>query len=416
MEYSKIELDKATLHILKTKKFKKVSIDVLLSDTVDEKNLSYRMMLSRAIESKSKKYDTKQKINMKLDMLYGANFGFSSSKIGDVTYIDASVDGVNPKYVGDPNLLNDFFTFLHEMLFNPSLDDKNIKEEKRLLIDDYKFEYENKSVYALIRSNKIAFKNEKARFKYNGEEEIVKKITTKELNDYYKYVLENNKVDIIVLGDVEDDVVDLAKKYFDFGVKKRFNPIDLEDKKITKTEYVKEKTKSNQSQLVIKYRTNTRINDKDDLALVLANTIFGGFSSSLLFANVREKESLCYSVSSTNSRYKGCITVTAGINAINYDKALEVIFKQLDDMKNGNFKDELLEMAKLSLISSIKKGTDSLSSIAKKIYSDELLNDKFDLYDGIDELEKLTKDDVIRVINKLELDLVYFLEGVDNND
>lgn len=355
MEYSKIELDKATLHILKTKKFKKVSIDVLLSDTVDEKNLSYRMMLSRAIESKSKKYDTKQKINMKLDMLYGANFGFSSSKIGDVTYIDASVDGVNPKYVGDPNLLNDFFTFLHEMLFNPSLDDKNIKEEKRLLIDDYKFEYENKSVYALIRSNKIAFKNEKARFKYNGEEEIVKKITTKELNDYYKYVLENNKVDIIVLGDVEDDVVDLAKKYFDFGVKKRFNPIDLEDKKITKTEYVKEKTKSNQSQLVIKYRTNTRINDKDDLALVLANTIFGGFSSSLLFANVREKESLCYSVSSTNSRYKGCITVTAGINAINYDKALEVIFKQLDDMKNGNFKDELLEMAKLSLISSIKK-------------------------------------------------------------
>lgn len=54
MEYSKIELDKATLHILKTKKFKKVSIDVLLSDTVDEKNLSYRMMLSRAIESKSK--------------------------------------------------------------------------------------------------------------------------------------------------------------------------------------------------------------------------------------------------------------------------------------------------------------------------------------------------------------------------
>ena len=416
MEYNKIELKYATLHILKTTKFKKVSIDVLLSDKVDEKNLSYRMLLSRSIESKCENYDTKQKINRKLDMLYGANFGLSSSKIGDTCYIDASIDGVNPKYVGDKNLLSDFFIFLHDILFYPSLDEKNIKEEKRLLLDDYKFEYENKSVYALIRSNNIAFKNEKARFKHNGEESIVKKLNSKELTEYYNYIMKNNKVDIIIIGDVDNEVIDLAKKYFDFGKRIEINPIDLEDKEIKEVMYVKEKTKSQQSQLVLKYRTNTRINDSDDLALVLANTIFGGFSSSLLFTNVREKESLCYSISSTNSRYKGCITVTAGINRADYDKALEVITKQLDDMRLGNFSNELLEMAKLSLISSIKKGTDSLTSIAKKIYSDELLNDKFDLYDGIDEIEKLSKDDVVKAINKLNLDLVYFLEGVDNND
>ena len=80
MDYSKIELNNATLHIFKTKKFKKVSIDVLLTDKVDSKNLSYRMLLARSVESKCEKYDTKQKINRKLDMLYGANFGISSSK------------------------------------------------------------------------------------------------------------------------------------------------------------------------------------------------------------------------------------------------------------------------------------------------------------------------------------------------
>ena len=82
MDYKKIALNKATLHIFKTKKFKKISIDILLSDVVSETNLSYRTLLSRVMESKSKKYQTKRDINRKLDMLYGANFGISSSKLG----------------------------------------------------------------------------------------------------------------------------------------------------------------------------------------------------------------------------------------------------------------------------------------------------------------------------------------------
>lgn len=416
MDYRKIELNKATLHIFKTKKFKKMSIDIIMSDIVNETNLSYRMLLSRMMESKSVNYNTKQKINRKLDMLYGANFGFSSLKLGNVCYVDASIDGVNPKYVLDDSLLDEMFKFLYDMLFNPILDKKNLDEEKRLLLDDYKEEYENKSLYAVIRSNEIAFKDEIARLKYNGDENLVKKLTCKDLTDYYKYMIENNKVDIIVMGDVSDDVIDEVKKYFDFGVKKKLNPIDLEEKEIKEIMYVKEEAKAMQSQLILKFRTYTRMNDKDDLALVLANTIFGGSSSSLLFSNVREKASLCYSISSNYGRYKGIINVCLGINKEKYDKALELTLKELDKMKSGEFSDELLEMAKLSLISSVKKGTDSLSSIAKKIYLSELLNEELDLYDGIEEIKNLTKDDVINVMNKLKLDLVYFLEGSDNDE
>ena len=58
MFYTKIPLDKATLHIYKTKKFKKITIDIVLSDKVDETNLSYRTLLSRVMESKSTKYLT----------------------------------------------------------------------------------------------------------------------------------------------------------------------------------------------------------------------------------------------------------------------------------------------------------------------------------------------------------------------
>ena len=414
MSYTKLSLDKATLHIYKTTKFKKISIDVIISDYVNETNLSYRSLLARCMESKSKMYDSKKKISRKLDMLYGANFGIASLKIGKVCYLDASIDGVNPKYVGDSNLFNDFFAFLNEMLFNPMLDKENLTEEKRLLFDDYKAEYENKTILSVIRSNEIAFKNELARFKTNGEEEIVKTITVKALNEYYNYMINNNKVDIVIVGDVDDDVIDIVKKYLDFGVKMDLNPIDYEEKDLVKEEIVKEKAKSRQSQLVIKYRNYTRKNDKDFYALVLGNTIFGGFSSSLLFMNVREKNSLSYSISSTNALYKGCTTVTAGINAINYDNAVSLINEQLNDMKTGNFSDELLEMARLSLISSIKKGSDSLGSIVRCIYVSELLKTKFNIYEGIEELKNLTKDDVVKVFNKFKTDVIYFLEGCDS--
>ena len=414
MNYRKIMLDKATLHIYKTEKFKKISIDVLLSDKVNETNLSFRTLLSRVMESKSKKYLTKRDINRKLDMLYGANFGISSSKIGLATYIDASIDGVNPRYVGDNNLLDDMFEFLNHMIFNPSFDNKNVNEEKRLLIDDYKAEYENKAALAAIRSNRIAFSNELARFKANGEEEIVKKITNKELEEYYNYVIKNNKVDIIICGDVSDNVIDLAKKYFDFGINEKIDIVDYEEKVLKEVITKKDITKSMQSQLIVKYRCYTRIGDSDYLAMLLFERIFGGFSSSLLFTNVREKNSLCYSISSVYATFKGVITVCAGINKSDYDSALKLIKEQLEDMKKGNFDSELLEMARLNMLSSIKRTGDSLPSIAKKIYTSEILNKDFDLNEYYDEIKLLTKEDVINASNKLKLDVVYLLEGSDS--
>ena len=78
-------------------------------------------------------------------MLYGATFGISSAKEGLTTYIDASIDGVNPRYVLDDNLLEEMFSFLSHMLFNPSFDNKNVNKEKRLLLDDYKQEYDTNS-------------------------------------------------------------------------------------------------------------------------------------------------------------------------------------------------------------------------------------------------------------------------------
>ena len=79
---------------------------------------------------------------------------------------------------------------------------------------------------------------------------------------------------------------------------------------------------------------------------MLYNGILGGTANSKLFQNVREKASLAYTTSSSYSHYSGNIFVNAGIEIENYEKALNLIKEQLQDMKEGNFDDQDIKNAK----------------------------------------------------------------------
>ena len=81
-----------------------------------------------------------------------------------------------------------------------------------------------------------------------------------------------------------------------------------------------------QAKLAMGYRAAS----EDTPALLLANLIFGGYSNSKLFLNVREKLSLCYYASSGYHRSKGIITVSSGIEAQNYEVARREIAAQLE--------------------------------------------------------------------------------------
>lgn len=65
----------------------------------------------------------------------------------------------------------------------------------------------------------------------------------------------------------------------------------------------------------------------------LYNAILGGGANSKLFQNVREKESLAYTAGSNYVRQKNSIFIRCGIEIENYEKALQTIKQQLEDIK-----------------------------------------------------------------------------------
>ena len=108
----------------------------------------------------------------------------------------------------------------------------------------------------------------------------------------------------------------------------------------------------NQGKLVIGLSVNSN-KENSRFTTSVYNAILGGGANSKLFQNVREKESLAYTAGSNYVRQKNSIFVRCGIEIDNYEKALNTINEQLEDMQKGNFDEKDIENAKNLIIESV---------------------------------------------------------------
>ena len=143
------------------------------------------------------------------------------------------------------------------------------------------------------------------------------------------------------------------------------------------------------------------------------NFILGGGPDSRLFDIVREKNSLCYSISSSFSGVTNTLTISAGINRKDYNKTLKLIKKIVKDISLGDYKDEEIEKGKITYLSTFKELEDSIYSILNLYVSKEYLD--LDLLDERKkEIVKVTKEDIINFSKKIHMDTIFLLEGESN--
>ena len=144
--------------------------------------------------------------------------------------------------------------------------------------------------------------------------------------------------------------------------------------------------------------------------VTLYNAILGGTANSKMFQEVREKASLAYTAGSSYIRAKSNIFVKCGIDIKNYEKAMEIICKQLEDMKNGIFTDEDIENAKKGIISSIKSIDDEQDTEITYFFGQELGENKTSLEQYIEKIQKVSKEDIMKVAKSVTVNTVYFLK------
>lgn len=411
------DLGSYNLHFIKTDIFKTITMKVIFHTPIIKEDITKRNILSDILLQSTKEYKTRRDLTIKSEDLYAADIYTSNQRVGNYIMTSFILQTLNDKYTEENNF-EESIKFLHEIIFNPDVEEERFKEDKlelvksnaTLALNSIK---EDAANYSLIRMSEAYDKTSPISYRMTGYLEDLDKINEENLYEYYERMLDNDYVDIFILGDInEKELLPIIKKYFKFKkVKKRKASYYLPNKKPRKRRlFAKETTKNSQSKLAIACPISKMTDYEKNYSLLLANIILGGTGDSKLFKEVREENSLCYTIKSNYNRLDNLMVINAGIDNVNFDKAIELITKDVQDMKKGKFTDSDINVAKEFYKTSAESLMESPSRIINEVLTEEILGVE-PLSERVRKIEKVTKKDIIRACKKINMDTVFLLEG-----
>lgn len=417
MEYIKIDKQAYKIHFIKTDKFKKVKIRINFKEKTTKEKVVYRNMLSLVLLEATKKFNTRRLLDIECENLYNIGVGAGTSNSGNYHLLRFNTTFLNEKYT-EKGMMEESFKFFLEFIFNPNVIDGKFESQtfnnaKNILKEDIESYADNPGRFAFSRIYEIMCPNSVIKYRSTGYIEDLEKVTEENLYEYYKELLTNNEIDIFIIGNI--DVKQMEKIIADnFNIDsikhEQLAHIVKQDDFRTEPRVIKENKNINQSILILGSKLKDITEFERKYVLVLYNYILGGSADSKLFKEVREKNSLCYSISSTHSGIANLEFISAGIDKENYDKAVELIKAEIKNMENGNFTEEDINQAKITFLASLKEIEDTANGIINIYEAHEYLD--YDLLEErAKEIEKVTKEDIINVSKKMYLDTIYLLEG-----
>ena len=379
MEPVRLEIaPEVNLDYVRSDKFKTGTLSVQLITPINEKTASFGALLPSVLRRGTMSHPDMRSLSTALDLLYGSSIGCTVRKKGENQCIGFAASFIDEEFVpGGEKLLEPMCDLLGELLLDPVtrngrfLNDY-VESEKQNLIDAIRGIINDKRDYADLRLLQEMCRAERERV----EEAISRAIAP----------LQRGRV---------------------------VPPVIAEKKNAPETpREITERMDVTQGRLSMGWRASTN----DAPAMMLANLIFGGYSNSKLFLNVREKLSLCYYASSAYHRSKGIVTVSSGIECRDVETAKREILAQLASVQRGEFEEWEVEGARACLIASLESRGDSAGRMEENALGQAATGIRETADELIAALRAVTNERIAEAAQSMTLDTVYFLTGEDSKD
>ncbi len=412
------------LHIAQNDKFKTSLISFYLRLPLCRETVTKAALLARVLKRGTEKYPTLTELSKRAEELYGASLASSVSKKGDVELIKFSVGFVSDNFISDSimapaiELLKEFV--LCPKVENNSFDAEYMRQEKENAKSFILGLINDKKEYARVKSNEIMFQDDPYGIVECGYVEDLEEIDGENLYSFYKELLETSEIDIFASGCFDSEKMKAE-------ISSAFGELNERDEKIYETQLaeIEENIKVKnvieempivQSKLCMGF--NCGISPKSDeySSFLLFSGIYGGTPFSKLFNNVREKLSLAYYVSSGVDMHKGCLKINSGIEADNFNAAYDEIMLQLEKMKEGKFTDDEIVSAKKYLSTAMCSMKDSLQAIEAFYMNMIIIGCSDGIEDSLNKINNVSREQIVNVANKIQLDTIYLLKGVGNSE
>lgn len=419
LKSERININKGiNLNLIKVDKFKSNLLSFYLIIPLEREEVTKNALLPLVLKRGTKELNTNLKIQRKLEDLYGLDLNVNVSKTGEKQVIRFTIEGPKGSYVNDEKYMTQIIDLLKSLVYNPHLEgqifsSQYVEQEKENLKRLIKARINDKRSYAIERCIEEMCTNEKFSIYPLGYIEDLDSIDNKILYEHYNKILDKAPIEIFYVGEYDNGLTDYLMDSFRT---EREDILKLERESATSNVQTKnmihEDMDINQGKLVLGYRTGIPYDSSLYNGLLVGSDILGEGPNSKLFRNVREAESLAYYIGSKVYKYKSLMIIDGGIDSHNLERTIEIIRSQIDDMKRGIFTQEDIDISKKSIKASMESIKDSIFLISEFFFSKELSKENNSLEDDLDDIDKVTKEDIIKASDSINLDTIYFLRNL----
>ena len=407
------------LNVQREDRFKSeyLSVNFILSGKLYER--AHASLLSPVMLCGCEKYPNEQSLESALLDLYDADLFCDGYALGESFIkpfaLTCPIDRYLPQGANVRGEARDllFEFMLHPLVSNGGFKKKNVANQKKNRLDRLKGEKTDRPRYATRKCFELLFEGEDCVYTTAQYKKDLKSVTPESLYAFYQKMLSRAQIEIFYFGPEEPSALEE-------DLRTRLAPLFTPKDELTKDvvsvpkNAVKrgfEALPGQQSTLCIGYKTPVVMGHPDYTALCLAREMLCLSPSSLIFSNVREKQSLCYYCADRLLPRKGGYILFSGIDGAAAEKAERAIDEQFESLKNGDFDERLFLESKRMMTNGLLAMYDSPQATEGWYMRRRLAEGNGTPEQTIEAIAALKREDVLRAAQSFTKDCVFLLKN-----
>jgi len=391
---------------ISTTQFKTNLIVLRFFSPIEEATTAAHALLPDMLLSGTTRYPTRRTLQNALERLFDTRIRTSVMRLGTKRVTQFSVEYLDDS-VAPFSVAQEAISLLADVIYSPHLIDGQfdplvVEREQRLMIEELEASEENKNYIANKAFKEVLFAGEDYLIDVDGSLAQAALINRTLLKQVYDELLRSPG--LMVSVGASDPTPYLSVFH---GKRERLTLVDRQTTSRIGSQYVSAVSRFLQASVMIGYRTPICFDDPLYYPMILADSILGGSQSSLLFEQVREVHSLAYSVYSTYQGAKGVMVIHAGVDHAQVRKATQLMLEQVTRLQTGTFSMSFFDNAKRLWLQEVETVYDTNTGTALKVIHDWALGRDVSKHDSMQQMQQVTKADVMKAAMTLVLDTVY---------
>ena len=295
------------------------------------------------------------------------------------------------------NQLAKAFDLLADMLVNPLFDERELKREQKVIIEEIKMTEDSpEDILGEIFNAKL-FPEHPLGLSIAGTPKTVRTFDHETTRKYHGETFNAENLIITAAGNVEHaQIVELADNFFGSEVRGRKSEAGNQKPELAAPIVIKKNNNLEQAHLIIAAPFVDAKSERRYAGDILANALGGG-TSSRLWQKIREEKGLAYSVGASAAMYQDCgvFQIYAGTSPKQTEEVLDISIAELSKVVKNGISIEELDLLKEQTIASILLGLEDSSVRAGTLARLEMVHGRqISLEETIEKIEAVSLEEV----------------------